>query len=89
MVGNVREIDGFKFCYKICTECGHAVKFYLPGGRLDEHGGQGIPPVEALHGSVRAAIASGEAVRPPRFVSGDPDDRSSRRRRAAAAWLRA
>ena len=30
MVGNVREIDGFKFCYKICTECGHAVKFYFP-----------------------------------------------------------
>ena len=30
MVGNVREIDGFKFCYKICTECGHAVKFFFP-----------------------------------------------------------
>jgi hypothetical protein len=30
MVGNVREIDGFKFCYKICTVCGHAVKFYFP-----------------------------------------------------------
>ena len=24
MVGSAREIDGFKFCYKICTECGHA-----------------------------------------------------------------
>jgi len=30
MVGNVREIDGFKFCYKICVVCGHAVKFYFP-----------------------------------------------------------
>ena len=30
MVGNTREIDGFNFCYKICTECGHAVKFYFP-----------------------------------------------------------
>ena len=30
IVGNPREIDGFKFCYKICTECGHAVKFYFP-----------------------------------------------------------
>ena len=30
MVGNVKEIDGFKFCYKICSECGHAVKFYYP-----------------------------------------------------------
>ncbi len=25
-----REIDGFKFCYKICAKCGHAVKFYYP-----------------------------------------------------------
>ena len=30
MVGSVREIDGFKFCYKICRKCGHAVKFYFP-----------------------------------------------------------
>lgn len=30
VVGNVREIDGFKFCYKICDTCGHAVKFYFP-----------------------------------------------------------
>ncbi len=29
-VGSTREIDGFKFCYKICRECGHAVKFYFP-----------------------------------------------------------
>ena len=30
MVGNTREIDGFKFCYKICDTCGHAVKYYFP-----------------------------------------------------------
>ena len=30
MVGQIREVDGFKFCYKICTVCGHAVKFYFP-----------------------------------------------------------
>ncbi len=26
----MREVDGFKFCYKICQKCGHAVKFYFP-----------------------------------------------------------
>ena len=30
MVGNTREVDGFKFCYKVCEVCGHAVKFYFP-----------------------------------------------------------
>ncbi len=30
LVGNVREVDGFKFCYKICQECGHAVRFFYP-----------------------------------------------------------
>ena len=30
IVGNMREVDGFKFCYKICAVCGHAVKFYFP-----------------------------------------------------------
>jgi hypothetical protein len=29
-VGSLREIDGFKFCYKICRVCGHAVKFFFP-----------------------------------------------------------
>ena len=29
-VGSVREVEGFKFCYKICKECGHAVKYYFP-----------------------------------------------------------
>ena len=27
LVGNTKEIEGFKFCYKICRKCGHAVKF--------------------------------------------------------------
>jgi hypothetical protein len=26
----MREVDGFKFCYKICGVCGHAVRFYFP-----------------------------------------------------------
>ncbi|MCC6642861.1 MAG: hypothetical protein IT386_16995 [Deltaproteobacteria bacterium] len=30
MVGKVQEVDGFKFCYKICGTCGHAVKFFFP-----------------------------------------------------------
>ena len=30
MVGSMREVEGFKFCYKICNICGHAVKFYFP-----------------------------------------------------------
>jgi len=30
IVGNVRVIDGFKFCYKICKECGHAVRYFYP-----------------------------------------------------------
>ena len=30
IVGSNKEIDGFKFCYKICNECGHAVKFFFP-----------------------------------------------------------
>jgi len=30
IVGSTKEIEGFKFCYKICRECGHAVKFYFP-----------------------------------------------------------
>ena len=29
-VGNVAEVEGFKFCYKICGECGHAVKYFFP-----------------------------------------------------------
>ena len=30
IIGSKREIDGFKFCYKICQKCGHAVKFFFP-----------------------------------------------------------
>ena len=30
VVGATREIDGFKFAYKICRECGYALKFYFP-----------------------------------------------------------
>ena len=29
-VGNVREVEGFKFCYKVCQKCGHAVKYFFP-----------------------------------------------------------
>ena len=29
-VGVMREVEGFKFCYKICQVCGHAVRFYFP-----------------------------------------------------------
>jgi hypothetical protein len=31
VVGSNKDIDGFKFVYKICNECGHAVKFFFPG----------------------------------------------------------
>ena len=30
LVGNVKEIDGFKFCYRICKKCGHAVRYFYP-----------------------------------------------------------
>ena len=30
LVGNTREVDGFKFCYKICRACGHAVRYFYP-----------------------------------------------------------
>lgn len=29
-VGTVREVDGFKFVYRICDTCGHAVRYYYP-----------------------------------------------------------
>ena len=29
-VGQPKEVDGFKFQYRICTKCGHAVKYYFP-----------------------------------------------------------
>jgi len=30
IVGNARVVDGFKFCYKICKTCGHAVRYFYP-----------------------------------------------------------
>jgi hypothetical protein len=36
MVGNIREVDGFKFCYKICTECGHAVRYFYPAVKTND-----------------------------------------------------
>jgi len=37
-VGSVREVDGFKFVYRICESCGHAVRYYYPAveGTSDE-----------------------------------------------------
>ena len=29
-VGPPKEVEGFKFQYKICRKCGHAVKYYYP-----------------------------------------------------------
>lgn len=29
-VGSVGELEGFKFCYRICRTCGHAVRYYYP-----------------------------------------------------------
>ena len=29
-VGSPKEVEGFKFQYKICRKCGHAVKYYFP-----------------------------------------------------------
>jgi hypothetical protein len=29
-VGSIREVEGFKFCYRLCQECGHAVKYFYP-----------------------------------------------------------
>lgn len=30
IIGGTREVDGFKFCYKICHKCGYALKFFFP-----------------------------------------------------------
>ena len=29
-VGTVREVEGFKFAYRICDSCGHAVRYFYP-----------------------------------------------------------
>ena len=36
VVGNIREIDGFKFCYKICKTCGHAVRYFYPAVKTND-----------------------------------------------------
>jgi hypothetical protein len=36
IVGNIREIDGFKFCYKICSLCGHAVRYFYPAVKTND-----------------------------------------------------
>ena len=36
MVGNIREVDGFKFCYKICKVCGHAVRYFYPAAASND-----------------------------------------------------
>ena len=36
LVGNVREVDGFKFCYRICRICGHAVRFFYPANASND-----------------------------------------------------
>ncbi len=30
VVGQVKEVEGFKFCYKTCDTCGHAVRYFYP-----------------------------------------------------------
>ncbi len=29
-VGTIREVDGFKFCYRVCEKCGYALRFFYP-----------------------------------------------------------
>ena len=29
-IGRIREVEGFKFSYRICKKCGHAVRFFYP-----------------------------------------------------------
>lgn len=36
VVGNIREVDGFKFCYKICRTCGHAVRYFYPAVKTND-----------------------------------------------------
>ena len=33
VVGTNKEMDGFKFAYKICKKCGYALKFYFPANQ--------------------------------------------------------
>jgi len=36
VIGNVREVDGFKYCYRLCKECGHAVRFFYPAVKTND-----------------------------------------------------
>ena len=36
IVGSVREVDGFKYCYKICQKCGHAVRYFYPAVKTND-----------------------------------------------------
>ncbi len=29
-IGRIREVEGFKFSYRICQKCGHAVRYFYP-----------------------------------------------------------
>ena len=40
VVGTTKEIDGFKFAYKICRKCGYALKFYFPASQGTSEAGQ-------------------------------------------------
>ena len=36
IIGKVSEVDGFKYCYKICQECGHAVRYFYPAVKTND-----------------------------------------------------
>ncbi len=36
VIGNVREVDGFKYCYKVCVKCGHAVRYFYPAVKTND-----------------------------------------------------
>lgn len=37
VVGTIRELDGFKFCYKICRTCRHAVRYFYPSVKTNDN----------------------------------------------------
>ncbi len=37
VIGHIREVDGFKYCYKICRECGHAVRYFYPAVKTNDN----------------------------------------------------
>ena len=36
VIGTVREVDGFKYSYRVCKECGHAVRFFYPAVKTND-----------------------------------------------------